>query len=127
VARIFQKDGMTATVGATARAEAVVAKTIALQVHAFRLALGRLEAAIEATLADDVYIALTEATYWLASVAETDKSLKTDGDVLAVTFVRDRLFHQTASPTYLDDDGVGSGGRPHSCRTTRRASRQQTR
>jgi hypothetical protein len=54
VARIFQKRGMTATVRVTAHAEAVVVKTPGLQVHAFRLAFGRLRAAIDAAHGDDV-------------------------------------------------------------------------
>ncbi len=98
--------GVAVEVGVAFSVEAVVSKAPGLQVHAFRRALDRLETAIGAGNADDVYISLTEATYWLATVAETDKSLKADDDVKAVVFVRGRLYHHTASPTYADEHGV---------------------
>jgi hypothetical protein len=79
-----------------------VQKDRSVIVRGYRDAVLRLRDLHDAWDHDGVYIALTEATNWLASLAEqTDVSGHEDVD--AVIFARNRSHHHWGSVTYPDE------------------------
>lgn len=82
---------------------AVVAKSVAVPVKGFVLALNRLrEVAGSATDPDAVYIYVFETANWVASFSDNAR-LSGDSDVQAVSFVRNRNDHHWASVTFFDE------------------------
>jgi hypothetical protein len=78
---------------------AVVEKHVGVVIRGYRLAVERLREAHDREDHDGVFIALTEAMNWLASLADVSDLSKTE-DVGAVIFARNRTHHGLASITY---------------------------
>lgn len=76
---------------------------IAPMVRGYVLAVRRLRDGVNRSHANDIYIALFEATNWLDSLGERDAGLNSREEVQAIKFIRNRTHHQWASAVQNQD------------------------
>jgi hypothetical protein len=96
--------GINAIVVSQATIAATVQMGLEPMVRGYVLAVRRLEYAVNGPRADDVYIALFEASNWLVSIAARTQ-LEND-DEEAVRLARNRTHHQWASAVQQDASGA---------------------
>jgi hypothetical protein len=85
-------------------AELTVEKALRVTARGYYSAVERLRKAVDAGNPDDVYISLTDTLQWLTMLAERT-SIKSDNDVIALIYARERAHHQSASIVYHDEQG----------------------
>src|SRR5436305_15113347 len=85
-------------------AEIVVEKALWVPTKGYLQAVRRVEAAVSAGLVDEVFISVTEALQWLTNIAERRAGIKSDQDVQALIYARERAHHQYASTIYADGE-----------------------
>jgi hypothetical protein len=104
VRRIVRTLGIVSEVNVVGSIRAAVLMNIAVLVRGYVLALRRLHDAVTESHANDIYVALFEASNWLDSISERDAGLNSRAELQAVKFVRNRTHHQWASAVQLQDE-----------------------